>query len=80
MVSLTTGSPAAAVIGAGGGQVDLGAVPGDGDGGVLVEVVGQLAEAGDEGLAENRAFTHFSIDDVSGSLFAFFRQWISAST
>ena len=42
---------AAAVVGAGGGQEDFGAVFGDGDGGVLGEVVGQVAQAGDEGLA-----------------------------
>ena len=43
---------ASAVVGAAGGQVDLGAVSRDRDGGVPVEVVGQVAQAGDEGLAD----------------------------
>ena len=41
---------ASAVVGGAGVQVDVGAVGRDGDGGVLVEVVGQVAQAGDEGL------------------------------
>jgi hypothetical protein len=43
--------PAAALLGAVSGHVDLGAVLGHGDGGVPVEVVGQGTQAGDEGLA-----------------------------
>ena len=42
---------AAAVVGAVGAEVDFGAVGRDRDGRVLVEVVGQVPQAGDEGLA-----------------------------
>ena len=42
---------AAAVVGAVGGQENLGAVPRDGDGRMAGQVVGQVPQAGDEGLA-----------------------------